>query len=63
VLDSIERFVGKGSSGRTYIAIKDGKKYKLKILPYESNIEKPIADNEERSYFFLKGLSLYLINI
>jgi NIMA (never in mitosis gene a)-related kinase len=47
--------LGSGTFGRVYLGRKGGKKYALKILPYETESEQEAADSEEQNLQELQG--------
>jgi hypothetical protein len=46
-----------------YSAVKGGKRFAIKRMPYETQKEIEFADNEERTFKLLKGLCPYLMSI
>jgi hypothetical protein len=59
--DSIGALVEKVESGKVYSAVKNGKRFTIKRVPYETKDEVEFADSEERTLKLLNGLCPYIM--
>jgi hypothetical protein len=54
--------IGKGQFGKVYIAQKDGKRFAIKSVGYETDEEIKDADEEEKIFDLLKGSCAYIVD-
>jgi hypothetical protein len=61
--DSIGALIEEGASYKIYSALKDGKRYAIERVCYETRREVELVDSRERTFNLLKGSYPYLMSI
>jgi serine/threonine protein kinase len=60
-LDTFEHLLGKGGFGKVYLAVKDVKKFAIKMVSCMDDDDQKFADSEERCFTLLKDSSPYIV--
>jgi hypothetical protein len=61
--DSSGDVIEEGASWKVFSAVKGGKKYAIRRMPYKTRDEIEFADNGERTFKLLRGSLPYLMSL
>jgi hypothetical protein len=61
--DFFDALIEEGPSWKVFSAVKDGKKYAIRMMRYGTKDEIELADNGEQTFKLLKGSYPYLMSL